>query len=233
MIRDLVLTYDQILDGYQKSVANGLRLLHASMDLVAAYPDVALGLAELGQEEIGKSLSLLAAFSLPMRPEPWRQFWDTWRDHKLKGYRAFLYEIICPVRIVAIENGRSIADGVPTRSSLHLEKEAAFYVDFDEDSAAFVAPEQGVDPQEAYTRCFTLLYLAITADRTMTALTSADPEFRLRAFSRIAERICTDQDLLQEDMPYLLVTLSQESPRHASLVSDLEHRLNESHRGQA
>jgi hypothetical protein len=61
---------EQLIDGYEKAISNGFRLLQAAMSLTPEFPEIALGLAEIGQEEIGKSLSLLAAFSLG-RDQSW------------------------------------------------------------------------------------------------------------------------------------------------------------------
>ena len=223
----IILTREQIRDGYEKTVASALHLLEASMSLVSRYPAPALGLAELGQEELGKSLSLLAAYHFSWSTPNWHWLWDSWRNHDVKAHRAFLYELISPTRIETHDlDGRRLAAGLPVRQRLPHEKEAAFYVNFVETEGAFHAPFHAVEALEAHNRCFTLFYLAITADATRKALTVEDAEFRLTAFSQLSYRLCTE-DLYQQDMPFVLFQFRQLSSNHENLVATLERALAE------
>jgi hypothetical protein len=47
---------------------------------IQGYSEVALGIAELGQEEVGKTVSFLAAFSLQNDPGAWEWFWAAWKN---------------------------------------------------------------------------------------------------------------------------------------------------------
>src|ERR1041385_8040194 len=219
------LTKEQLKDGYGKATANAFRLLNGALTLVPDNLPVALGLAEIGQEELGKSLSLLAAFSLPKPGFDWAWLWSGWRNHQLKAHRAFLYELISPLRLELGGPGTRYS-GLPVREKIQHEKEFSFYVNFDAKSAAFVSPEETVDLREAAGRVFTLLYLAITAIATQEALNQSDPDFRLVAFSEIAFRICSE-NIYQQDMPAIYADFKSQSSRHQELLNVLEDRLNQ------
>jgi AbiV family abortive infection protein len=177
------LTPDQLTDGYGKTISNAFRLLQAAMTLTAEFPEAALGLAEIGQEETGKSLSFLAAFSFASDKAIWRWFWSAWKNHQLKAHRAFLYELISPVHIEMHGSGVLRRAGLPIRGKIQYEKEVSFYVNFDPKSGRFVSPEKAVDRLEVFNRVFALLYLAVTAWSVKAALDEAEPTFRYRAFS--------------------------------------------------
>jgi AbiV family abortive infection protein len=209
-----------LAQGYNLSVDNGLRLFASAMELNKTFPDKALALAQVGQEEIGKSLTLLAAFALPEDLAAWGWFWDGWHSHNLKAHRAFLYEWLNPTRIeLKYPDGARFA-GEPLRASMPREKESGLYVDYDENSASFVAPASSVTHFEALARTSTLLYLGATAEATRRALMNADSMFRLSAFGEIAFRICSE-GLYQQDMPEILSQFENRSARHRLLVQDL------------
>jgi AbiV family abortive infection protein len=217
------LTPNQLLDGYGKAISNGFRLLEASLELAPEFPEIALGLGEIGQEEIGKSLSFLAAFSLG-RDQSW--FWSAWKDHQTKAHRAFLYELISPVRleIVGPDGPKSI--GRPQREKIRHEKEFSFYVNYDSKSGRFVSPQKAVQLPETHNRVMTLLYLACTAWSVKAALDEADQEFRYKTFSEVAFRICSE-NLYQQDMPALFAEFERRSPQHKALSLSLGSRLVE------
>jgi AbiV family abortive infection protein len=212
------------MDGYGKAVSNGLRLLEASIDLTAEFPDVALGLAEVGQEEIGKSLSVLAAFSLPR--DQWSWFWSAWKNHQLKAHRAFLYELISPIRLQI-----RTADGVkglgpPLRQKITHEKEFSFYVNFDPKSGRFVSPADAIAAEETHNRLATLLYLAVSAWHVKGALDEENPPFRYKAFSEIALRICSER-IYQQNMPEIFAEFESRSASHERLMRAVRARLEE------
>ena len=214
------LTFEQTRQGYELAIENGLQLLRASVTLIFEFPEQALGLAQLGQEEIGKSMSLLAAFSLPPDPEAWRWLWGDWRRHDLKAHRAFLYELIDPLRIeTTAPDGKRLA-GLPSRDKISQEKEFAFYVNFDEHSGMFVAPNATISRDEAFNRVFTLLYLGFAAHDIGAVLTDENERERIIAFSPIAVRICTE-NLYQQDMPAILDKFAEAGAEQKAIVDGI------------
>jgi len=218
--RSVVIPVPRLMEGYSLAIENAMRLFGAATDLLVTFPDKALALAQIGQEEIGKSLTLLAAFALPQTPNAWRWFWRGWREHNLKAHRAYLYELLNPLRIeLSFPDGRRYS-GEPLHGSLPREKELGLYVDFQEESGSFVAPEFAIAPLEAKARTCTLAYLAATADATRRALMFVDAPFRLTAFAEIALRVCSEK-LFQQDMPEILAQFASRSTPHKALVEDL------------
>jgi len=208
-----------LAEGYNLSVDNGLRLLASALELNETFPDKALALAQVGQEEIGKSLTVLAAFALREDSPAWEGFWDGWYSHNLKAHRAFLYELLNPIRIeLEYPDGTRFA-GQPLRPSMPREKEAGLYVDFDENLGSFMAPASSVTRFEALARTSTLCYLGATADATRRALMNADSMFRLSAFGEIAFRMCSEI-LYQQDIPEILNEFENRSARHRLLMED-------------
>lgn len=220
----VVLSLTQLQRGYGLSIDNAMRSLGASSKLMKEYPDKALGLAQIGQEEIGKSLSLLAAGTLP--PE---QAWDWlspgWRDHQMKAHRAYFYEIIHPLRIEAPHpEGGEHYDGGPLLDRLSAEKEVSFYVDLDESLKSFVSPEELVDGFAAFARTSTLAYLTGTADAVRRALMHDDYDFRFREFARVAFKIC-NEPTYQQDWPGMRHRFAARSLQHKAIIDDLDVAL--------
>jgi AbiV family abortive infection protein len=208
--------------GYEKSVSNGFSLVMSAMTLLHDFPQIALGLSQLAQEEIGKSLSILAAFQL--KEGDWKWFWSAWLDHNKKSHRAFLYELISPHRIEMRSEAGERFVGFPKRAAMPQEKEAAFYVNYDETKQTFLLPEENVSNVEMLNRTMTASYLAQKAFFIHSALEMSDAEFRYDAFSEIALRVCTE-DLYQEDMPAIFEEFRLRSERHAALIEDMAHEI--------
>jgi AbiV family abortive infection protein len=206
--------------GYELAVANGLRLFEAAMDLADTFPDKSLALAQIGQEEVGKSLSLLAAFALRQDARSWTWFWSGWYSHNLKAHRAFLYELLNPTRIELVSKGTVFYSGHPLRQTMPQEKESGLYVDFDETTSSFVTPSLTVTRVEAASRCSTLLYLGLTADAICRTLTASNSAFRLAAFGEVAFRICSE-NIYQQDMPNILLSFEKRSAEHKLIVDNL------------
>ena len=207
--------------GFEMAVSNGFSLVMSAVLLVEKFPQVALGLAQLGQEEIGKSLSILAAVGLRDDDAAWQGFWKAWRDHKVKSHRAFIYEMFSPLRLeLKTPSGKRLA-GQPYRSSMPAEKEASFYVNFDPSTSSFVLPDDDVKTDEVLNRVMSAGYLAQKAYAVHRALEADDSEFRYAALSEVALRI-TAEDLFQQDMPDIFEEICSRSPRHAALVQALE-----------
>lgn len=215
---------DVLRKGYEKSISNGLSLIMSAITLLNDFPHIALGLSQLGQEEIGKSLSILAAFQL--KNGEWQLFWDAWLDHKKKSHRAFLYELISPHRIeMRSKTGKRYA-GLTKRGTMPQEKEAAFYVDYDVLQHTFLLPEENVGTDEMINRTLTASYLAQKALFIYTALEKSDSDFRYEVFSEIALRICTE-NLYQRDMPGIFEEFRLRSERHNMLIKDMAHEIGE------
>lgn len=207
--------------GYESTIENALRSFGAATVLLPEYPDKALALAQLGQEEVGKSLTLLAAFYLPPDEEAWQWFWKGWANHQLKAHRAYLYEIFSPTRIEFKISKDKIYAGEPLRHRISQEKESGLYVDFDLQTLKFSSPSQAVTSFEAMARTSTLAYLSATADAVQRTLLYKDFKFRIAVFSEVAYRICSEE-VYQQDMPDILEEFGSRSDKHASLVADLE-----------
>jgi AbiV family abortive infection protein len=218
--RLVIIPAPRLMEGYSLAIENAVRSLGAATNLLRTFPDKALALAQIGQEEVGKSLTLLAAFALPQTPNAWTWFWKGWREHNLKAHRAYLYELLNPLRIeLSSPDGRRYA-GEPLHDSLPREKELGLYVDFKEESGLFVAPEFAITPFEAMARTSTLAYLVATADATRRALTFVDSPFRLTAFGDVALRVCSEK-IYQQDMPGILTQFGSQSVQHRALLDDL------------
>lgn len=220
----IVLGLMQLQRGYGLSIDNAVRCLGASSELANQYPDKALGLAQLGQEEIGKSLSLLAAGALPQE-RAWEWLSQGWRDHQMKAHRAYFYEIIHPLRIEAPHpEGGEHYDGGPLLDRLSAEKEIGFYIDLDESLKSFVSPEELVDGFSAAARMSTLAYLTGTADAVRRTLMHDDCDFRFREFAKVAFTICTEPTY-QQDWPRIREGFAAQSARHQAIIDDLDRAL--------
>ncbi len=215
-----IVNEDALLQGYNFTIDNAIRLLDASTLLQNDFPDKALAIAQLGQEEIGKSLTLLAAFHLTDDPEEWKWFWRGWKNHVLKAQRAYLYEIFNPLRIELVSSDGSEYSGFPFMEPISREKEVGLYVDFDQKSQTFTTPISEVTPFESMGRISTLLYLSSTADAIRRAMLHANPMLRLKAFGSLAFTICSET-IYQQDMPSLLENFSLQSALQAEIVRDL------------
>jgi AbiV family abortive infection protein len=219
-----VIGSDQLKLGYEGAIDNALRFFGAATSLCSDYPDKALALAQIGQEEIGKSLTLLAAFYLPSDIAAWQWFWKDWTAHQVKAHRAFIYELISPMRLEMQSPSGIKYSGLPLRAKIHQEKEAGLYVDFDVQNIRFICPVDTVTSFEALARTSTLSYLGATADALRRALFNSEEDFRLSAFSEIAYRICSEK-IYQQDMPKILDEFSARSGQHTKLISDLNTAL--------
>jgi AbiV family abortive infection protein len=110
--------FECLCNGYRFVVLHAFDLLTSSMSLIET-PSACLALAELAQEELGKSLSILAAASFSSESSDWPWFWSGWRNHTLKAHRAFLYELISPVRIEghSVDGTRRLAWSIFTQQT--------------------------------------------------------------------------------------------------------------------
>lgn len=219
-----IIPLKQLELGYDLTIDNAIKCLGASQSIATDYPDKALSLAQLGQEELGKSLTLLAAAALPKDEEVWSWFWDGWRNHKLKAHRAYLYEIINPLRIEVLKPDGTIYAGEPLCYPIHKEKESGLYVDFDLKKNVFIDPSKEIDVFTAMCRISTLLYLCSTADAIRHTISLDNQDFRMEEMGRLALTICTE-NVYQQDWPSIKVAIRNISRQHQKLVDDLDTAL--------
>jgi AbiV family abortive infection protein len=218
------LNFEQLYSGYSKSLENAMHLLDAALKIYSDHPSVALGLCELGQEELGKSLSFLSAFYFLEHDVDWAWFWNSWRDHQLKAHRAFLYELFSPLRIVIDPNGPEKMEGFSARTKIKYEKEAAFYVEYIPSEGSFVSPAENIRANEVANRSGTLLCLGATALALKNALDEGEKERNYISFSELAIRACTE-NIYQQDMPDIMREFSSRSAYLEALIHKVEERL--------
>lgn len=206
--------------GFRLCIQNAHELMTVAMRCLPTAPSKALALAQLGQEELGKSFLLLGALSLPSDQVNWAQFWKDWRNHNRKAAAAFFYEWLHPVQIVVPTPDGKLLTGMPLRGSLAEEKEVGLYVDYETTQHHFVSPASAVTASEAFSRLSTLLSLSYTAVSVHDVLIARDPEFRFRAFAEIPARILKSF-VPQDEVPALLDEMAGRSPGHTEMIAEL------------
>lgn len=225
------LTFDQLYEGYSKSIETAWELLTSGQKLFRDHASIALGLFQIGQEEVGRSLSFLAAFNFSKGDSRWARFFheDEWKNHQKKAHRAFLYEIICPIRISTFSKAKNRwMDGFTQRNKISAEKEAALYVNYHAALGKFLSPMENVAPEEVTNRYATLLYLSTTAQYIKAGLdmeTDLTKEENYRLFSDIPERIIT-QNIYQQDFPAIIEEFKKRSKEHAAIGLNLKNALD-------
>lgn len=216
----VVVDHERLAVGYRLCIRNANEFMRAAGLVRESAPAKALALAELGQEEIGKSFHVLAAFSLPAQPHAWKPFWHDWRNHRRKAHAAYFYETLNPVRISIPNPPGTPLDGLPLRDPITREKEEGLYVEYDRQSGHFVSPAESVKPIEAMSRLYALIALAMTAVQVHDALVEHEPEFRLPAFAEIPSRIMA-RFTSSREIPALYDEFSDRSAQHAALIARL------------
>jgi AbiV family abortive infection protein len=221
-----VLTFDRLYEGYDKSIRNAEHLFAAGTAILKDFTDVALGLFELGQEEVGKSFSFLAAFGYGPSDAAWEDFWMTWRDHKKKAYRAFSYEWLSPTRFQVVSPTGSSLDGFPLKASIEREKESAFYVDYLPATGRFMSPEEQIDSHEAANRSASLISHITTAYHVKIALDEGDKQWNYSTFGEIPKLLLW-RPIRQENMTTILDRFAARSDRHQQLIENLRSTLRQ------
>lgn len=219
------LDLEQIIDAHGKTIDTAMRLSEAAMKINKDYPEVALSLFQIAQEEIGKSFQLLAACGYERDPKLWTDFWCVWRSHERKTAASFFYEWLCPTRGVVRPFEGEPLDGFTKRERFTAEKEAGLYVDFDEKTGRFVAPQKGVGEEEAANRGISVTSHIITASFLKRALDEGDKLWNYRTFSEIPRRVLTHL-IWQEQVPSLFAELASRTERHNELVRHIQIALN-------
>ncbi len=220
------LNFEQMYMGYSKSIENSMELLDVALKLSSDHPAIALGLSELGQEELGKSLSFLSSFYFLNHDPNWNWFWNAWRNHQLKAHRAFLYEFFSPLRIIIDPHGPLRMEGLSVRNMIKQEKEAAFYVEYLPAEGIFVSPSDHIKFPEVANRSGTLLCLGATAQALKAALDEDEKERNYVTFSELAIRVCSER-IRQQDMPNLMDEFSSRSPFHTALIQKVQKYLEQ------
>lgn len=224
--RHTALSFDQLYEGHDKTVRNAEHLFEAGTGIFKDYPDISLGLFELGQEEIGKSFSFLAAFGYGPTDPQWEDFWETWRDHRRKAHRAFFYEWFSPVRFLVTPRTGPALDGFSHKSSIEREKEASFYVDYLHSTGRFVSPGEQTDAYEAANRSACLISHVVTASYVKIALDDGDKQWNYQIFSEVPRFILTGRPY-QQDVPAILDRFAERSDRHRALIGKVRSSLRD------
>ena len=157
---------------------------------------IALGLAELTLEEIGKSFTCLAYLSREFTNEDIQK---DWKSHNKKAHRAFLYEFFSTKRLELIDR----PDYFPTkRDGIYKEKEFSFYVDYDQTSGEIITPSENVDLEEVGNRVCSLYGPLLVASQIHDLLIDRDEKYK-RAFSDWAYFVMTNNIYQQESLEKL------------------------------
>ncbi len=223
------LTREQVIDGFRLCLQNVGDLQQGALATVSVARAVALALAQVAQEELGKSMLLLCAATFQDKAD-WREFWRRWNNHDAKASMAAWYEWIDPLRMsVRDEHGRQF-DGIPVRGRYSYEKEAGLYVDFDDEFGAFVLPAWRVPAVEAFGRIGAMGSLALTAAGIHDVIMHQESDFRFDFLSRHVRRLWRGF-VSQEEMMTTLSATRSESDRHERLVLELEATFQENRAG--
>lgn len=210
----------ELVRGFRLCIQNAQELMNAARVCHSKAPSKTLALAQLGQEELGKSFLILAALSRSTDHVDWPQFWKDWRNHNRKAAAAFFYEWLHPVQIVVPTADGRLLTGMPLRDSLAEEKEVGLYVDYEATTHQFVSPASAVSAAEAFSRLSTLLSLTYTAVAVHDVLVAQDPEFRFSTFAEVPARILASF-VPQEEIPAILDEMAGRSPSHADMIAEL------------
>lgn len=166
-----------------------------SKDSSSKHP--ALGLAELALEELGKSYSCLAYYSISEIIDDWKPFWKDWRSHEIKAHRAFLYEFFSVLRI-ELYNPET-KEAIPTKNRpFSKEKEFAFYVDINKNDRSIFVPSVEVNDIDVHNRIASLLGIINAAFYVLDWMQSDKEESFKDAISEYAFTVLTKEFYLQD-----------------------------------
>lgn len=160
---NMKLKKEELLDLFSSSLDNAFSMYNAAKKILGEpenqkYPS--LGLAELALEELGKSYSCLAFYSLSENLNDWKEFWKEWINHDLKAHRAFFYEFFCLLRVELKYDDETQALPFPSaRGKFSKEKEASFYVDINRGNGKIHKPGNEISDLECVCRVTSLLGL--------------------------------------------------------------------------
>jgi len=171
----------------------------------------------------------LSAFGNDNKQEIWNTFWKEWRDHKIKVARSFFYEWFSPWRMTVLDRNGVPIDGHCREGlfeGIPKEKEASFYVKYDEVTGDFKAPGDSIESIDIANRGTSFLSHYTTAMLTKSALDEGDTEWNYKTFSEIPNRILSIFTR-QEEMPSIMNEFQSRSPKHKVLIDSLlEHYIS-------
>lgn len=207
----------EIEDLFLASIENANSLLDIAIkNLESSNSHISLGLSEIALEEIGKSYTCLAYYSVSEVVDDWSTFWNEWRSHVVKAHRAFLYEFFCLVRM-EIENSDKY---IPSKRSLiPHEKEASFYVDFDETTRKAIIPSIEVEKEEIFNRVASVIG-PLNAAMLVREKFKNKPEDYKRAFSEYAWFTLT-HDIYQQDVLKVLKHVKNGNKDFDTAINDI------------
>jgi AbiV family abortive infection protein len=213
------LTAEQILLGYRLCLQNAGDLQNAALPAARAAHGPALALAQIAQEEVGKSMLLMCAYTFTEK-EDWREFWKRWTSHDAKANAAAWYEWIDALRMTVSDQDGRVFDGLGFRARYSDEKEAGLYVDFDDTVGGFVPPSANVSPVEAMGRIMTAGSLLLTAGTVHDAIFKADADYRMQVMSTHVRKLW-DGFVTQEEMADHLAELGEHSEANQEFIQAL------------
>jgi AbiV family abortive infection protein len=198
-------------------IENATQLLKTSVSVSGTdEKHIALALAELALEEIGKSFTCLAYYAVADSVTDWTAFWKDWKDHKVKAHRAFLYEFISTVRVELKDK----PDYFPSkRVTIPLEKEVSFYVDFDKTKREIIIPKAVIDNTEIFSR-ITSLFGVLNAAMLIRDLLKTKKEDYKKAVSEYAFMVMTT-GITQKEAEEFLMNSEDGTKEHNNAFNDI------------
>ncbi len=204
---------EELLELFKHSVDNAYTLFltakKIALDEEASQKYPALGLAELALEELGKSYSCLAQYSISDELKDWKQFWVDWKKHDVKAHRAFFYELFSVTRI-EIEDPELNKSFPTLKNKFSQEKEFAFYVDIDKGNRKILIPKNEISDVEVIGRVVSLWGLFNSALYIVDWMISDRAEEFKNAISDYAYRTL-NTEMYQQDVENVIKSMKSSS----------------------
>ncbi len=212
------LTSKELVTLFLELIENATQLLNSAISLSGTdEKHVSLGLAEIALEEIGKSFTCLAYYSVADSMKDWTAFWKDWKDHKSKAHRAFLYEYFSTIRVELKDK----PDYFPSkRHAIPHEKEVSFYIDFDKSKREIIIPKTTIDQVEIFSRITSIFGLLNSSMLVRDLLKNKSKEYK-KAVSGYAFLVMTS-GISQIEAEELLPKLKDGVEEHEQAFNDIE-----------
>lgn len=212
------LTPEELEALFLELIENAIQLLNSAISLSGTdEKHGSLGLAEIALEEIGKSFTCLAYYSVADSMKDWAAFWKDWKDHKAKAHRAFLYEYFSTIRVELKDK----PDYFPSkRHVIPHEKEASFYIDFDKSKREIIIPKTTIDQVEIFSRITSIFGLLNSSMLVRDLLKNKSEEYK-KTVSRYAFLVMTS-GISQIEAEELLPKLKDGIEEHEQAFNDIE-----------